>query len=388
MQFIIIMVASTAVFAKIMVDAFSPNSTIRPLSDMDFGMYIGNFKFDLTSDENAWSCLVGASTLGMYRLCLDQMVVQRIMASPSVTQARRTVLSGALLLLLPYLTCTLLGIAITIWYRGCDPGLSGAIESIDQIIPHYISTELINVPGFVGLYLAGVVSAGTSTISSGINSQAAILYVDVISHAYKRADEHVLLITRCTAVILGVIMTAFSSLVIKMGSLTRGAGVSTLLMVVYQLWHMAGVISTGTRSPRLPVSTDYCPGNQSTFLSANVTLAAPNLQTEEPFFIFRLSYFWSSFFAYVGTIGLAVIISAVTGETKHKKEETLCNDALVRLWQNMRCLASNKEPHITKNSDEAKCISELEEASLMERDFVTRKYKSWTPDGQDTILAM
>ncbi|KAL1447054.1 hypothetical protein MTO96_044404, partial [Rhipicephalus appendiculatus] len=88
MQFIIIMVAPTAVFAKIMVDAFSPTSTIRPLSDMDVGMYIGNFKFDLTSDENVWSCLVGASGLGMYRLCLDQMVVQRMMASPSVKQAR------------------------------------------------------------------------------------------------------------------------------------------------------------------------------------------------------------------------------------------------------------------------------------------------------------
>nr|XP_037286055.1 sodium/iodide cotransporter-like [Rhipicephalus microplus] len=202
-QFIIIMVAPTAVFAKIMVDAFSPNSTIQPLSDMDVGMYIGNFMFDLTSDENVWSCLVGASGIGMYRLCLDQMVVQRIMASRTVKKAQRTVSFGALLLLLPYLTCTLLGIAITIWYRGCDPGLSGAIKSIDQIIPHYITTELVSIPGFVGLYLAGVVSAGTSTISSAINSQAAILYVDVISPAYKRADEHVLLITRCTACGLG-----------------------------------------------------------------------------------------------------------------------------------------------------------------------------------------
>ncbi|XP_075725807.1 sodium-coupled monocarboxylate transporter 2-like [Rhipicephalus microplus] len=417
-QFIIIMVAPTAVFAKIMVDAFSPNSTIQPLSDMDVGMYIGNFKFDLTSDENVWSCLVGASGMGMYRLCLDQMVVQRIMASPTVKKAQRTVSFGALLLLLPYLTCTLLGIAITIWYRGCDPGLSGAIKSIDQIIPHYITTELVNIPGFVGLYLAGVVSAGTSTISSAINSQAAILYVDVISPAYKRADEHVLLITRCTAVILGVTMTAFSSLVVKMGSLTRillmvntavtapfvglcilavlfpfvhckGAGVSTLLMVVYQLWHMAGVITSGIRSPRLPVSTDYCPGNHSMFLFQNVTSAAPNTQTQEPFFMFRLSFFWSSFFAFIGTIVLAVIISAVTGETNCRKDETLCNYALVRLWQKMRSLASDKKHHVAKGSCEAKYIVEVEKATLMGCDYTTRKDKYWAPDDQDaTTLAV
>ncbi|KAL1472688.1 hypothetical protein MTO96_022871 [Rhipicephalus appendiculatus] len=157
-------------------------------------------------------------------------------------------------------------------------------------------------------------------------------------------------------------------------------------MVVYQLWHMAGVITSGIRSPRLPVSTDYCPGNHSTFLSPNVTLATPHLQTEEPFFMFRLSYFWSSFFAFIGTLVLGVIISAVTGESKHKKEETLCNDALLRLWQKMRSLASNKEPHITKDSCEAKYISELEEATLMGYDYVTCKDKSWTPDGQDTTI--
>ncbi|XP_049273381.1 uncharacterized protein LOC125759124 [Rhipicephalus sanguineus] len=140
-------------------------------------------------------------------------------------------------------------------------------------------------------------------------------------------------------------MTAYSSLVIKMGSLTRillmvntavtapfvglcilavlfpfvhckGAGISTLLMVVYQLWHMAGVIKTGTGARRLPVSTEYCTANQSTFLSPSVSSTAPSLQTEEPFFVFRLSYFWSSFFSFIGTIVLAVIISAVTGETE------------------------------------------------------------------------
>ncbi|XP_049524007.1 sodium/iodide cotransporter-like [Dermacentor silvarum] len=132
MQFIIILVAPTALFAKIMVDSLSANSTVQPLSDMDAGMYIGDFRFDLTSDENVWSCIVGASTLAMYRLCLDQMVVQRIMSSPSVKKAKRTVISGAFLLLLPYASCTLLGISITIWYRGCDPVLSGAIKRVDQ----------------------------------------------------------------------------------------------------------------------------------------------------------------------------------------------------------------------------------------------------------------
>ncbi|XP_050030212.3 sodium-coupled monocarboxylate transporter 1-like [Dermacentor andersoni] len=416
MQFIIILVAPTALFAKIMVDSLSANSTVQPLNDMDIGMYIGDFRFDLTSSENVWSCIVGSSAVGIYRLCLDQMVVQRIMASPSVKQARRTVASGALLLLLPYASCTLLGVAMTIWYRGCDPMLSGAIKRMDEIMPHYITTELVNIPGFAGLYLAGVVSAGTSTISSAINSQAAIVYIDVIAQGYKKADEHVAMITRCTALFLGLVMTAYSTLVIHMGSLTRillmvntaitapfvglcilavlfpfvhckGAGVGTLFMVAYQLWHMAETIKSGTRAPRLPVSLSYCPGNQTgTFSSPNVTTATPVLEAEETFFVFRLSYFWSSFFALIGTIVIAVFISAVTGEFKHKKEKKLCNDALVRLWRKIRSCTSKKELHIAQYSHEVDSVSKPEGESLMFHELHASTEKKLPANSQNSRL--
>ncbi|XP_049524415.1 sodium-coupled monocarboxylate transporter 1-like isoform X5 [Dermacentor silvarum] len=399
-----------------MVDSLSANSTIQPLSDMDVGMYIGDFRFDLTSDENVWSCIVGASTLAMYRLCLDQMVVQRMMASPSVKQAQKTVVSGTFLLLLPNASCILLGIAITIWYRGCDPGLSGAIQKIDQILPHYINTELVNIPGLAGLFLAGVVSAATSTISSAINSQAAILYIDIISQGYKRADEHVLMITRSTALILGLIMTAYSSLVIRMGSLTRilllvntaftapfvglcilavlfpfvhckGAGVATLSMLGYQLWHMAQTIKTGTRAARLPVSLNYCPGNQSSaFSPLNYTSTMPNLESEEIFFIFRLSHFWSSFFAFIGTIVIAVFTSVVTGEIKHKKDKKLSNDALVRIWQKIRSYASKEEPHITEYSCEENCVPKPEGESLVMHDRPACTNKQLPANSQNSIL--
>ncbi|XP_075559718.1 sodium-coupled monocarboxylate transporter 2-like [Dermacentor variabilis] len=343
------------------------------------------------------------------------MVVQRIMASPSVKKARRTVFSGALLLLLPYASCTLLGMAITVWYRGCDPMLSGAIKRIDQIIPHYITTELVNIPGFTALYLAGVVSAGTSTVSSAINSQTAVLYVDVISRGHKGADEHVLMITRSTAFILGLLMTAYSTQIVHMGSLTRillmvttaitapfvglcilavlfpfvhckGASVATLLMVVYQLWHMAEAIKGGTRAARLPVSLNYCPGNQtSTFAALNITSTVPNLKSEETFFIFRLSYFWSSVFALIGTIVIAVVISAITGEIQKKAEKRLCNDALVRLWEKISGYASKKEPHTTKCRYEEHCVFKPEGESLVMHERPVHAEKELPPNSPNCV---
>ncbi|KAL1473531.1 hypothetical protein MTO96_038598 [Rhipicephalus appendiculatus] len=160
------------------------------------------------------------------------------------------------------------------------------------ILPYYINTYLVHVPGFLGLFLAGVVCASTSTISSTINSQATILYVDVISLHFKNADQHVVWITRCTALILGVMMTTFSTVCVYMGSLTRallmvyssitapfvglcllgtlfpfvhskGAGVATALTAAFQLWHMTHTLRTGRTPPRMPVSLDYCPGNHT-----------------------------------------------------------------------------------------------------------------------------
>nr|XP_050030211.2 uncharacterized protein LOC129380145 [Dermacentor andersoni] len=190
-------------------------------------------------------------------------------------------------------------------------------------------------------------------------------------------------------------MTAYSILIMNMGSLTRillmvntaitapfvglcilavlfpfvhckGAGLATLLMVVYQLWHMAEAIKGGTRAARLPVSLKYCAGNQtSTFAAVNITSTVPNTESEETFFIFRLSYFWSSFFAFIGTIVIAVFISAVTGEIHQREEKRLCNDALVRLWAKIRGYASKKEPHTTKCSYEEHCVSKPEGESLV-----------------------
>ncbi|XP_077491824.1 sodium-coupled monocarboxylate transporter 2-like [Amblyomma americanum] len=364
MQFLVILIAPTTFVAKVLVDSFSSNSTVQPLGDLNIKEYIGDLSFDLTSDENVWACLWGSSALSIYRMCLDQMVVQRLLASRTLKDAQRAAVISSVLLMVMYVVSLSMGAALTIWYRGCDPGMQGAIRSIDQIVPYYLSTELIRIPGLVSMFMAGVVCAATSTVSSTINSQATILYVDVIAHGYTKADEHVLLITRCAALFLGLTMTIYSTLVVYMGSVTRiflmvyssitgpyvglcllavlfpfvhskGAGVATLVTMIYEMWHIAEIITSGKRPTRAPVSLDYCPGNLSATVSpVNTTLTPPGTRSDGTFFLFRLSHLWSSFFCIFATILIAVLISALTGEMSSKKSQRgLCNDALVRLWR-------------------------------------------------------
>ncbi|XP_049528986.1 sodium-coupled monocarboxylate transporter 2-like [Dermacentor silvarum] len=221
MQLVFMLLAPATVIAKVFLDLKSSNGTAQTVSDFDVRPYIGNFALDLTQDENVWAPLVAATTATMYRLGLDQAVVQRCMATRSLRSAQRTVIAGSLLNVAVDFINLAMTIALIFWYRGCDPELAGAIKTHDQILPFYVKNHFAQFPGFTALFLVAIVSSATSTISSIINSQAAVLYVDVLSQRFKSLDSHVHWITRGLAFLLGGFMTAYSCACFYMGSVTR-----------------------------------------------------------------------------------------------------------------------------------------------------------------------
>ncbi|KAL1439551.1 hypothetical protein MTO96_031977 [Rhipicephalus appendiculatus] len=165
MQFFFILVAPTTVVLKIIIDSSRPDATVQPFSSLDLQRYIGNYSMDLTSDETIWACIFGTLGLTAYRTCMDQVVTQRLLACRTIKDAKRTAVMSALLLFLMYMTGLAVGVALTIWFRGCDPGLQGKIARVDQILPYYVNTYLVHVPGFLGLFLAGI-GAGIATLAT------------------------------------------------------------------------------------------------------------------------------------------------------------------------------------------------------------------------------
>lgn len=72
------------------------------------------------------------------------------------------------------------GLAIYTRYCNCDPLESGRIGSYDQLMPLYVMDMLSAYPGVPGLFIAGIFSAGLSTISATVNSLAAVILEDFI----------------------------------------------------------------------------------------------------------------------------------------------------------------------------------------------------------------
>lgn len=402
MQFLIVVCAPATIVIKVIADSMSGDYAVRPLHDLDIARYVA--RMDLGSEENVWSCFFGAVAPAMCRLCFDQVVAQRLLASRTFKDAQRNVVTSTVLVVFTYSMLFAMGVALTLWFRGCDPILSGAVKNLDQVVPYYINTRLIQVPGFVGLFLAGVVCAATSTTSSTINSQAAILYVDVIAPRWKNSTRHVLWITRCTALVSGIIMTVYSTMCVHMGSMNRlfvvvyayltspyvalcllavlfpfvhskGAGVATIVMVIFQLWHMTKTMQKGQTQPRMSASLEYCSVN-ATFITTspnifNTSGLVDASRSEESFILWRMSYLWSSFLGVFATIAIAVLVSALTGEMWSKEEQPeLCSDVLVKLWRkptHLRVQSQLEEMNVSKG-EESNSSTQLEGPVTLQAD--------------------
>ncbi|KAL1470569.1 hypothetical protein MTO96_024141 [Rhipicephalus appendiculatus] len=188
-QGIVLFAAPFVIIAKISYDSATLDKPLRSLSDFDSKDRLLNFEADASNDETVWAYVVATVPFHLVREGMDQMVAQRFLAARSIKSARRVVWAGNAMVAFFILTISLTSLALTYWYRDCDPMLTGAITRYDQVVPLYVAEKLAGVPCLRGLFLAGLVGASISTVSSVINSHAAAFYVDVVSPHIKAGRE-------------------------------------------------------------------------------------------------------------------------------------------------------------------------------------------------------
>ncbi|KAH8030739.1 hypothetical protein HPB51_011539 [Rhipicephalus microplus] len=220
-QAFLMFLSPIVIIAKVLYDSSSVTPTLRPMSDANITDFAFRVNFDITTDENLWSGLAGALPFSLVRTGLDQMAVQRFMAARTLRDAKRIAVAGPLLVLFFFFLGECTAVAIMYWYRDCDPVMRGVIDSYDEIVPHYMMKRLADVPMLRGLFLAGLVGASTSTISSIVNSHAAIFYTDVVTPYTKISDKKAVAVMRILAFASGTIMTLCAIVVPYLGTAAR-----------------------------------------------------------------------------------------------------------------------------------------------------------------------
>ncbi|MBN1346034.1 MAG: sodium:solute symporter [Phycisphaerae bacterium] len=133
--------------------------------------------------------LFGAPIVGMWYWCTDQYIVQRTLAAPNETEARRGTIFASYLKLLPVLIFIIPGmIAFALAKTGkLNPTV---LENSNQAFPLMVRDLL--PAGVRGLVVGGLLAALMSSLSSVFNSSSTLFTMDVYKKVHPEASEHTL----------------------------------------------------------------------------------------------------------------------------------------------------------------------------------------------------
>ncbi|MCE5250361.1 sodium/solute symporter [bacterium] len=148
----------------------------------------------------------------------DQMAIQRFVATRNVKAARRTFLFTMISekTLIFILICV--GFSLLSFYRANPhyiPDGKDLITDADFLFPNFIANYM--PIGISGLVIAAIFSAAMSSLSSGINSTAAVITTDIIPWLTKKAgtDFDHLRLAKLSSLVVGVLVVAISSIMGK-----------------------------------------------------------------------------------------------------------------------------------------------------------------------------
>ena len=164
-------------------------------------LQIVSWKDPLTTPHNMFAGLIGGAFLSMASHGADQLIVQRLLSSRSLKDARMALVGSGFAVIAQFALFLMLGVGLWAFYEGRQ------FPVPDAIFPTFIVDQMPH--GLIGLLLAAVLAATMSTHSGAINSLAASSTHDIyLPLTGRKADDpRTLRIGRIFALIWGIVLT-------------------------------------------------------------------------------------------------------------------------------------------------------------------------------------
>ncbi|XP_014607608.1 PREDICTED: putative sodium-dependent multivitamin transporter [Polistes canadensis] len=305
---------------------------------IDFTFY----SLDLTTRHTWWGLLTGGCCMFLSLFAVNQVQVQRLLTVKSLRDSRLAlILNWPIMLALATITI-FSGLVIYAIYEDCDPVKSGRISSSDKLMPLFAAERLSRVPGFTGLFVAGVFSASLSTISAMLNSLSAVALEDYIKPIYSKIgvtfpEEKATLLGKLLAVTNGLSCIFLALIAGKLGTLIEAAigligviggpllGIFTLGMFLEDANEIGAIVGmtfalilgfSMACGPKvsgitLPMSIDGC--DNSTLMMFNKTIGLNSTLSNDSNvpYLNRISYIWYPVIGFVMTVIIGYLSSLI-----------------------------------------------------------------------------
>jgi SSS family transporter len=160
-----------------------------------------NLSFDITQ-PTLWGFLILVLFDVVLTFPKDQVLMQRVLATPSEKEASRSVWVFAVVLLPSAFMFYIIGTVLFAYYRE-NPAQLNPMLPIDAVFPAFIGTEL--PAGVTGLIIAGLFAAAMGTLSGIINSVATLLSVDFYGKFRNPTQAQTVRFAEWMSVVVGLI---------------------------------------------------------------------------------------------------------------------------------------------------------------------------------------
>ncbi|XP_035714440.1 sodium-coupled monocarboxylate transporter 1 [Folsomia candida] len=346
-QFLMIAVGMVSIMVRGFSTAGGISEAFRIAGDGG-RLVLFDFTFDPFMRHNFWNFFFGFGFAIFSLYGTHQPQVQRYCSLPSVGHAIK-----ALLLTIPlgFFTMSLVictGISIFATYSGCCPILLGTVRRADAIVPHFVINELSFIPGLMGIFVSCIFSAVLSTVSSTLNSLAAVTWEDFISKIrlfQGMSGDGQANCIRIIAVLYGVVsiglafgaqylgqifqatMTAVGATAGPLGGvfvcalfmpwMNKYGAIGGMIVGLTSMMYLAvQAFLLGKQYPNLNLplhtSLDQCPAGTDYSLMKNSTLLPPP-EWEWPTKIYTISYILYPIVGAILTAVVGMIVSILTG---------------------------------------------------------------------------
>ncbi|XP_043205678.1 sodium-coupled monocarboxylate transporter 1-like [Amphibalanus amphitrite] len=309
---------------------------------------------------NFWNTFFGQIFVWISLLGVNQPAVQRLLSLPTLKQATLTSLISSFLIVIMVSLSTVSGLAIFATYSSCDPLRAGVTSRRDELVPHFVADQLGHVPGLGGLFIACVLSGALSTISSSLNSLAAVTWEDFFRDSAwtaRLSEAGRRWVLRGIALVYGIISMLMAFVAKNMGGViqvatgvyggctgpilamfvmglfmpfTNPKGVTTglVLGLALSLWISFGASFSGAAPPvMLPSSADGCSFNVT--ITANVTDDAMETREKGTFdTLYSISYMLYAVIGFVATMVTGILVSLLTGGGQGSVDEEYLSPAM------------------------------------------------------------
>ncbi|KDR14984.1 sodium-coupled monocarboxylate transporter 1-like isoform X2 [Zootermopsis nevadensis] len=299
--------------------------------------------------HTVWVLVIGGFVHWLQGSAMNQYQLQRYLALPTLEKAKNALcvfVVGALGLIL---LCSYSGMLIFATYYKCDPLTTKLAAAKDQLLPLLVMDTLKDLPGLPGLFVAGVFSAALSSMSTGLNSMAAVVLEDFykawFTHRLSPRQTDILLKT--VVVVVGSVCVALVFVVERLGGvlqmsmslsgITHGASLGIFSMGLFLPWvNSKGAMVGGVAC--LGFMSWVCLGTQAAIASGDISFETKPVSVEgctysfvtpptpainstveqhkdEVFVLYRMSYLWYTLLGAVVSMAVALVTSLFTNPT-------------------------------------------------------------------------